>query len=328
MYLYIITLLFIIIIIILIIFFNNKQIENFSCPSERVGYTCILDNKQFGICNDILDCTPFVNPVKTSVSTGSSSITSSESSDSSSSIQPIVSSEPTQPDTCIANQNFDTICKSFNSNYGIKSINTKNCFKGFSEIICGDNYINGIDYSNSKNNMNIVKTPCMNKNIDFDTMCKYYNTSAVPTGYTINSIGASNILVGKKGDCYLNNGESDPNSARAICNYNNIGTVPKLNRAYNKLNYNKFTECKPIRSDFNTLCLNVLEKKSKKSEDVTAVEIMGYDCLPGFARAKCVYRNDLNNTNYGNDNLDGIFNDSNLNYFEETSLSSFSKCNC
>jgi hypothetical protein len=313
MYLYIIALLFIIIIIILIIFFNNKQIESFSCPSERTGYICNLDNKQYGICDRNLNCIPFVEPVVQVLPTTISAPTSSAPTSA-------PTSPPQQPDTCINNGNFDTICKSFNSNYGIKSINTQNCNPGYSEVVCGDNYINGVDYSNNKINNKLVKTPCLNKNIDFDTMCKYYNTESIPSGYTIDSIGASEILIGKSGDCYLNNGNPNPNSARAVCNYNNIGTVPKLNRAFNKLNYNKFTECNPIKSEFNTLCSTVLN-----SDNVKAIQIMGYDCLPGYARAKCVYNNDLNNNN---NDLGYFLDGSDSSYFSETSSSSFSKCNC
>ena len=260
---------------------------------------------------------------------------------------------------CIRNNtNFDAYCKNIDQSYGVKSISI--CDSNNSKVECGANYLNGIYYGDTT-----IMTPCLNKSDDFDTWCKFYNNKAVPNGFNVNSIGAEKILVGAEGGCFINNGTPDNKKARALCNYNNIDTVKKLERTNNIIDYNTFTSCLPkdtnfvlecgrlldkkiyqkkentttstdnstiktvknissddckLLCDLNTNCYGVLYNKNKgkcvlkdssiikastqsnpnfdlyindKNKDSRAVEIMGYDCNPGFTRAKCVKNNDL-----------------------------------
>ena len=305
----IIIVIFIILLSILIYYKNNRSIEYFSCPSSRVGYICNQDNNKFGICDFNNDCISLANynlnnklVTTMGIPMTSSGLPISEENLNMEEEEAAI----TQPDTCIKNQNFDSICKKYGPNYGIESVTTNNCLDGYSEVKCSDKYINGNKYDNLE-----TITPCLAKNIDFDDMCRYYNKNTIPNGYNINSIGAKKVLVGSKGDCFMENGQADNNSARAICTYDNNSSVPKLNRAFNNLDYNKFTSCEPIESNFNTLC----------PSNNTAIEIMGYDCMPGYARAKCINDNDLSNYLYNNlTNNDGYFNDINT--------INVSSCNC
>ncbi len=237
---------------------------------------------------------------------------------------------------CIKNQDFDAYCKNINPKYGVKSIvpcdNTKSIVK------CASNVIDGKKYDKK----NII-TPCLNKSDDFDTWCKYYNNKSIPDGYNANSIGAKNILIGKDGDCYTNNGEPDFNKARAVCDYDHIDTIKKLNPAYsnpqivppnNNLNgktvgYNKFTKCMPINSKkyiFKNNCDDLLNVQNSH-----AIEIMGYDCNPGYARAKCVKNGDYN-PNYFNFNKNLYDSEDEIILSESgdniIATNSVNKCNC
>lgn len=260
---------------------------------------------------------------------------------------------------CIRNnQNFDEYCKRIDPSYGVKSISI--CDSTHSNVECGANYLNGIYYGDTT-----IMTPCLNKSDDFDTWCKYYNNKVVPDGFNVNSIGAEKVLVGAEGGCFINNGTPDNKKARALCNYNNIDTVKKLERTNNIIDYNTFTSCLPKNTNFVYECGMLLDEKiyeknlnttttsnsstidtirnissddckllcnsnnncygfvynknngdcllkdssvvrestqtnpnfdlyiNDKNKDSRAVEIMGYDCNPGFARAKCLKNNDL-----------------------------------
>lgn len=181
-------------------------------------------------------------------------------------------------DDCdIDNQDFDKYCKKINRNYGIKKF--QKCKNNKYKIECDEGYIGGIKYPS-----NITITPCLDNNLDFDSLCKYYNNKSVPEGYDINSIGSQKILKGYKGDCYSNNGLSD-NKSRAICDYNHYKTINKLGPSVFNKNYNIFTDCLPSNSNFINNCKN---KINIDNNNIKAVEIMGYDCLPGFKRAKCI----------------------------------------
>lgn len=187
------------------------------------------------------------------------------------------------------NTNFDALCKVTNIKNGIKNIipcNDKNKAK----VECGLNYIDGVYYEES-----ILKTPCHNIDTDFDTWCRYYNHTNIPPGYNINSIGSKKLLVGSKGGCYLDNGESDNSMASAICDYNHMDEIKKLGPANLSLDYNIFTNCQPIRgTNFIKDCSKLL---NVKYEDAYADQIMGYDCNPGFARAKCIKSKDMKTFN-------------------------------
>jgi hypothetical protein len=259
---------------------------------------------------------------------------------------------------CIRNNtNFDAYCKNIDPSYGVKNISI--CDSSHSKVECGANYLNGIYYGDVE-----VMTPCLNKSDDFDTWCKFYNNKAVPNGFNVNSIGTSKILVGAEGGCFVNNGKPDNKKARALCNYNNIDSVKKLERTNNLIDYNTFTSCLPVKNtNFVSECGRLLDEKTyqikqnttsnsstintvknissddckllcdsnnncygfqynknngkcllknssiirastqtnpnfdlyinDKNKNSRAVEIMGYDCNPGFTRAKCVKNNDL-----------------------------------
>jgi hypothetical protein len=193
---------------------------------------------------------------------------------------------PTLEDGCYPkNTNLDAICKLNNSKNGIKNIkycNDKNTVR----VECGLNYINGTFYDDS-----VLRTPCQNIKTDFDTWCKYYNSNIIPKGYNVNSIGSKKLLVGSNGGCYLNNGESDNSKAAAICDYNHMDEVKKLSPANPYIDYNIFTNCKPIRdTNFVRNCSQLLNVDYDKAY---ADQIMGYDCNPGFARAKCIKSEDM-----------------------------------
>ena len=195
----------------------------------------------------------------------------------------------------IDSTNFDKICKNQNPKWGIKNY-TACADKNQLRVECGPGYINGVNYGN-----NTVVTPCLNKSDDFNTWCKYYNDGNIPKGYSVNSIGVKKILIGEDGDCFLNNGTSDINSARAICDYNNMEQIPKLDRANNRINYNNFSSCVPIKSDFTLICSELLGQDDKTK--VYADQIMGYDCNPGYARAKCLMKSDYNPVHYVTDDI-------------------------
>jgi len=409
-----IFLILMIIIIIIIIFtiINNNLIEKFSniiAPhpdpthsswsygtetggSENSisspGSTCVIKNpdntNSFGIYDSNHNCIPLV-----SKSSSSTNQTGASTQSSSTSTSPPSAPTTTSPslDGCIPNtQDFEKYCKSLNSSYGVKSVTI--CDSNNSKVECAPNYINGVQYDN-----NDIITPCLDRNTDFSVWCKYYNSKPIPSGFNVNSIGVSKILVGSEGGCFVNNNVADKNKARAICNYQNMDSVKKLERANNNLNYNVFTTCMPEDSNFVSQCSNLLDKKEYeknenkitvaanlgspinnissddcklrcnenndcygylykkdngscflKGKDVTtankyndnnydlyinnkdtnsrAIEIMGYDCNPGFARAKCINKQDI--IYFDNGNLfNSVFNTGNLSNYSQCG----NKCN-
>jgi len=209
------------------------------------------------------------------------------------------------PDCLPNNTNFSEICRDKNPSYGIKSLNS--CGGGKSKVECGYNYLNGIKYPD-----NVTITPCLNKSDDFDVWCKYYtNINDIPSGYNVNSIGAKNTLIGRAGDCYLNDGKPDNNNARAICDNNHMENIKKLEPANNRIDYNIFTECFPLNStNFNLKCNNLL--KDVDSQNIFVTQIMGYDCNPGYGRAKCIKNYDR--VNFDNDFYKKTYSDYKTNY--------------
>jgi hypothetical protein len=194
--------------------------------------------------------------------------------------------EPFGATTCYSNNtNFSKICTDQNPNYGVKSI-TACTDSTTSSVDCGPNYLGGVDYGAS-----VTITPCLNKSDDFDTWCRFYtNSSTIPTGYNVNSIGAKYRLTGKSGDCYLDNGNEDTNSARGVCDLNHIEMVPKLDPVSDKIDYNVFTDCKLLKgTNFTTECATAL---NNPYDQTYADQIMAYDCNPGYGRAKCLKKSD------------------------------------
>lgn len=231
-------------------------------------------------------------------------------------VKPIVKPITIDPDCLPNDTNFDKICRDKNPLYGIKSLNKCNDFT--SKVECEYNYLNGIKYDN-----NTTITPCLNKSDDFDTWCRYYtNIDNIPPGYNINSIGSKNILVGAKGGCFLNDGKSDDNSARAICNNNYIENIKKLEPANNRIDYNIFTECSPLNdSNFNLKCNNLM--KDVDPQNIFVTQIMGYDCNPGYGRAKCIKNNDT--VNFDNEFYKKTYTDYNTN-FNDLNTQCLSNC--
>jgi hypothetical protein len=192
---------------------------------------------------------------------------------------------------CIDSTDFSQYCSNINPNYGVSNI--ENCGNNKYRVKCGIGYIGGVSYNDIYDD-NLVTTPCLDNNIDFNTMCRYYNNQNIPKGYNINSIAAKTILKGKDGDCYNSNGIPNKNKARAICSNNYFDTVKKLNPSKTSHN-NLFTNCHLINSNFDKHCQNKYNENNIYSYDK-----MGYDCLPGFARAKCSKPNNNFNDNINN----------------------------
>ena len=143
---------------------------------------------------------------------------------------------------------------------------------------------------NNVNYWGVSETGCFNKSDDFDNWCRYnYIPDKFPSGYSENGIGAQKILHGTDGGC------NNPNLARAICDFNSIQEVKKIeplliessdnleSSQYND-KYNNFTNCILYNvGDFKKQCSRVLSE-----QNVIPAEIMGYDCNPGYYRAKCM----------------------------------------
>jgi len=160
---------------------------------------------------------------------------------------------------------------------------------------------------NNVNYEGISNTNCYNMNDDFDNWCRFNYTPSetypLPDGYTLNNIGAQIILNGKDGDC------PNENLSRAICDFNSIHEIPKLDHAIKEdvgdysdnsaeidkypldVDYDVFTDCLPLGenedSSINNFKKNCAQLLKKRESDVVPVEIMGYDCTPGYYRSKC-----------------------------------------
>ena len=191
----------------------------------------------------------------------------------------------TTKDTCINKADIGKVCSARHGgyNYGIKTMTEcSGDDAGKVTVECALNNFNSIQYENI-----ISATPCLDKSINFNEACRVYQPTdrdLRSQGYNINSIGSKKILYDKFGDCYNSNGNPDYNKARGLCSYNYLSDVSKITPALNNLDYNEYTNCKPMNSDFQDECKNIL---GIDKEDVFAY-IDGYDCLPGFGRAKCI----------------------------------------
>ena len=180
---------------------------------------------------------------------------------------------------------FGKICglRHSSSNYGVKDFNKDDCEDGKTKVICDKYYYNKVDY----NGNNISSTPCLEKSIDFDEACRYYQPKGVALkdkGYNVNSVGVKQKLYAGAGDCYHRNGDPDLSKARGICNLDYLERVEKLDHFPNNYKYNIFTDCNKINFNFNEECAN---KLGIPKEDVYAY-VGGFDCNPGFGRAKCI----------------------------------------
>jgi hypothetical protein len=217
----------------------------------------------------------------------------------------------TTKDDCIDNIYAGTICNIRNpgSNKGLKSIiqcTGENSNK--SKFECENLWFNETEYKNVIN-----ATSCVNKSIDFDEACRIFqpiDNLLKTQGYNINSIGSKQILYGKNGDCYDSAGKEDFNKGRALCSYKYNTNITKLDHIQNNYDYNVFTGCQNIKSNFNQECKTLLGKTG--INDKVYAYINGFDCLPGFGRAKCVDKSKpINET----ENMKQFMKDANIAYF-------------
>ncbi len=196
--------------------------------------------------------------------------------------------EPPLPDTdfptdCFpTDSDFDALCRMKNGmDYGL--IEKIDCVQeGMARAKCGKGYVEGRKMPGNL-------TPCMDNSTDFNTLCPYFiSLSDIPEGNTYNTVGVKSILPGKIGGCYQPSGNGqlipDPTKSRAICSTNYVDTLPKLDPIYQYQVKNSFTDCLTIDSNFTNVCKDLL---GINYTDTLATEIEGYDCKPGYARAKC-----------------------------------------
>lgn len=206
------------------------------------------------------------------------------------------------------------------------------------KVIRKDFTINGETYTGTH------KTPCFNKTDDFNEWCRNYmdkDNISIASGNNTSNTGAKNIIIGnlngKDGDC------GNPNLAQAICDFNYFDQINKINpekkcdTIYNnngsnnckEVNYNMFTDCLHPDStlqDYKDQCDRI---SGTSSGIYSPVEFSGYDCNPGYFRAKCVNKNDnLNLMNSNLDNMYGILGGNNLPPQEECNNCLINKCNC
>ena len=67
-----------------------------------------------------------------------------------------------------------------------------------------------------------------------------------------------------------------------------ISNIKDLSKTDNNIDYNIYTECLPLDYDnFNASCKDLMNINS-----VIPTQIMGYDCNPGYGRAKCLKSDD------------------------------------
>lgn len=314
------VILFILLVFIIIILLKKNTLENFdiygaqprdsgwglgtsSMESESIvscnpGFLCNTENS-FGLYNNNCECIPinknnssesencnpgFLCVTKNGIGLYNNDCECIVTNNKSNAFEKSANLPTLEPDCYPRDTNFDALCKLSNPKSGIKNIIP--CKNNTAKVECGINYIDGKYYDDS-----VLKTPCHNVMSDFDTWCKYYNSTNIPPGYNVNSIGSKELLIGSKGGCYLNNGKSDNSKASSLCDYNHIEEIKKLSPANPYIDYNVFTDCNPIRGyNFIKECGKLLNVDYGKAY---ADQIMGYDCNPGFARAKCVKSNDM-----------------------------------
>ena len=188
--------------------------------------------------------------------------------------------------------NYEKVCRPNGIDYGIKTIENCDEDENNVKINCGKMIFNGIDYSDE----GLYTTGCIDQSLDMDTMCNTYMPNDIKStsklnGYYNRSGGSKIILNGKHGDCYNNDGSPNKNKSRAICDLRSnrkINRIPPFNE---HIKYNKFTGCHNMESyDFKKDCQKIL-----KDDNINSVyaEIDGFDCMPGFARAKCLDKDEF-----------------------------------
>ena len=183
--------------------------------------------------------------------------------------------------------NYGEVCSQYGKNYGIQSKETCEEEEDSVKINCGELIFNGVSYIDEGE----YSTGCMDNSLDFDTICNEILPSDIrdtskKDGYYDRSAGASVILNGKSGDCYNNDGSSNKLKSRAVCNLRSNLEINRIPPFTNTIDYNTFTGCHNMETyTFANECKNLL--KLDNTDDVYA-DIHGFDCMPGYARAKCI----------------------------------------
>tara|TARA_B110000037_G_scaffold160969_1_gene181828 strand:+ start:503 stop:1519 length:1017 start_codon:yes stop_codon:yes gene_type:complete len=262
--------------------------DSSTAPSNLADYTPPVPGSESGTW----DNTGTESETWDNTGTASESESESESESGNGSGSGIIPLSDTVYSDCIDKKDINNVCKARNNgnnNYGIESVDSASCVGdniGKIKVKCGNFYYNSIN-KNESNDV-VSATPCLDSSIDFNEACRIYqNTSDLKSnGYNINSIGTKEILEGINGDCYMSDGiENNPNKSRALCSYKYNKNITKLDHMPNNYDYNEYTGCKDIKSDFRDDCQTLLGLTDKT--DIYAY-IAGYDCLPGFGRAKCI----------------------------------------
>ena len=306
---------FVIITIILFIFlainyFMNTS-ENFS---DKYPITFCTTNNSLGIRYSDNSCVPFgqandVTSTKQFKHYSDDSENKSKPSASSASASSASASAPAQAqlkdltttssdDDCIEkNINYGEVCRKRNNsnpNYGIKKI--ESCEKGGKEgvkVTCEKMFFDGKDYNYDEFT---YSTGCINDSLDLNTMCNYYMPNDIKEplktkGYNLNSAGLNTRLRGKYGDCYTSNGKPDLSKNRGICNFRKFSEIDRVRPFQFENDYNKYTGCQNMENyNFVDDC-----KKRLNLDNTQGVfaDIQGFDCMPGYARAKCVNKNKI-----------------------------------
>lgn len=193
---------------------------------------------------------------------------------------------------CISPDKIGKVCKIQGT--GVKEIKEGICPGDNVQVTCGNLTYDGVDYSNEGK----YSTNCISSSYDMDTMCNVIMPDSIREiskrkGYYDQSAGAQVILKGKLGDCYTVDGTPDLSKSRAICNLKSNKEIKRIMPFGNELGYNKFTDCHNMESfNFVQNCKEILGVNS--NEKVFA-DIHGFDCMPGYARAKCVNKTDAIN---------------------------------
>lgn len=274
-------------------FYDNTchPLNDSNAPSSTSIYTSPSTGEEMGTWTNIGTSDTSTTgdvPAGSDAGSGAGSGTNTGSSSTDGTSNTNISLENTTKDNCIDNIYAGTICNLRNSgsnNFGLKSITPcTGADSDKSKFECENLWFNETQYKNVIN-----ATSCINKSIDFDEACRIFqptDNSLKTKGYNINSIGSKQILYGKNGDCYDSSGKEDFNKGRALCSYKYNTNMTKLDHIQNNYDYNVFTDCKNIKSNFNQECKTLLGKTG--INDKVYAYINGFDCLPGFGRAKCI----------------------------------------
>lgn len=219
----------------------------------------------------------------------------SKNTDVQSAIQSSTTAGTTESKCIPIDSDYGKICQSlYGNSYGVQSIDSSGCEAGEVKIKCGKLYFNEIDY----NKVGLYSTKCINNSFDMDTMCNEYMPDEVrkissKSGYYDTSAGSQTVLKGKYGDCYNNDGSPNLSKSRAICNLKSNKEIQRILPFSYESDYNKFTDCHNMENyNFVQDCQNILSESNSEDELNVFADIHGFDCMPGYARAKCINKND------------------------------------